>query len=94
MARSSDTRPLRPAVGRALVSLNQTKNEVDGKKSPASTGNCAVRTDGLHELKHTLHVSEAGGRGRAARGRTGGRVHCGGWWWRLAPRTPSFLGLR
>ena len=48
------------------------------KKSPASTGNCAVCTDGLHDLKHTLHVSEAGGRGRAAGGRTGGRVHCGG----------------
>ena len=34
--------------------------------------------DGLHELKHTLHVSEAGGRGRAAGGRTGG--HIDHWW--------------
>lgn len=31
--------------------------------------------DGLHELKHTLHVSEVGGRGRAAGGRTGGHIH-------------------
>ena len=95
LTRSSDTRPLRLAVGRALVSLNQTKNEVDGKKKvrPQRETVQSVRMVSTNSSTLCTCLRQGAEAGPPVGGQVGAST-VGGWWWRLAPRRPSFLGLR